>query len=247
MTITKILIRKLFITALFMLNVINSNQLHAMNPKIDKNNYETVMDKDFQVYKLLSSLNNNHEWYLPTELVQTIATNTSKLIDKKCYKKYEIFFSDTEWFLIFIQHNTESISHTPMMHIIKRCLRHSGKSLGEITNSSRQTIFHLIPCWSLSIDARLNWIKAFKDITGNEKAWNMICIQDTCSFTPLTWSLGSHPSIIQELLSTAPNIQETWNLIMTPDKTGRTTLDRARQNSKSDVVQLLESYNPQNK
>lgn len=243
MTITKNLTHKLFIT--LMLIISNSSQLHGMELEIVKTSDEITMDKDFQTYKLWSTLNNNHQCYLPTELVQTIATNVSKLIDKECYKKYEIFFSDTGWFLIFIEHNTESISHTLMMHVIKRCLRHSGKSLDEITNSDRATIFHLIPCSStLSIDARLDWIKIFKDIAESEKAWNMIYMKDAFSFTALMWSLGSHPSIIQELLSTAPNSQEAWNLIMTTDKTGRTTLDRARQNSKLDVVQLLESYRP---
>jgi hypothetical protein len=243
MTIIKNLTHKLFITTL-MITITGSYQLHAMEPEIDKDYYETTMNKDFQVHKLWLTLNNDHEWYLPVELVQTIATNVSKFIDKECYKKYEMFFREAGLLVIFIEHNNESISHTSMVHVVKRCLRHSDKSLGEIMGDDKNTIFHLIPCWSmLSIDARLDWIKTFKRIAGSE-AWNMICMKDTFSFTALQWSLGSHSSIIKELLSTAPNAQEAWNLIMTTDKTGRTTLDRAKPEGRVDVIQLLESYRP---
>lgn len=246
MTITKKLIPILFITTFIILTITNSQQLCAMEPETVKTSDETTMDKDFQAYKLLSLIDNDHQCYLLPELVQIIATNMSKLIDKDCYEEYGVCLKDTTSLLNFIKDRCDkSISHISTETIIKHCLRHSCKSLNEIKDDWDLTVFHLIHKLEGSDNSRmLYWIKTFKLIAGSE-AWNIICMKSIDDYTALhtcTNQSTKDSSIIKELLLAAPNAQAAWNLILATNGRGDTALDSAKK--KKNITQLFESYRP---
>jgi hypothetical protein len=248
MTIAKKLQHKLFITTLIMLITTNSHQLHAMGSEVIKANDETTINKDFQMYKLFSSLNNDDQWYLPAELVQIITINVSKLIDKKCYEELSSYS-----FLLF--NFIKDKQHTSMRLIsiannIKRYLRHDGKSLDKIICPyTKKTVFHeladintYIPSRYNGLHTRIEWIKIFCLVAGS-KAWDIICIKDRNDNTPLHFYYDSW-QMIDVLLSIAPNCQEAWNLITTPNKNGDTALDEARKKGWRSTANFLESYRP---
>ncbi|HJZ23433.1 MAG TPA: hypothetical protein VJ201_03180, partial [Candidatus Babeliales bacterium] len=68
--------------------------------------------------------------------------------------------------------------------------------------------------------------------------------------TPLHESVlqdWSQSSKVNELLTAAPNPQEAWNLINTPNKYGDTVLSLAEEIETTEgplIIQLLESYRP---
>ena len=251
MIITKNLVNKLFIAAFIMITLIGSHQLNAMEPQLVKASEKISLDADFQAYLVLSTLNNDHQCYLFPELVQIIATNVSKLIDKDCYEEHGgKYLNHPNSLLSFIENRcNESMSHTHIANIIKRCLNHSGTSLGEIKNCNGETAFHRIAYESLNINprrnnvlARVEWVKILCLVAENE-AWNIICMKNCMDYTPLLYSCDS-ADILNALLSTAPDYQEAWNLILTPCKCGDTVLDRAKLFHSTKSTELLESYRP---
>jgi len=263
MTITKNLTHKLFITTLI-LTITNSHQLHAMDstslyelrrtgPETVKTNDEITLNADFQAYKLFSSLNNDHEWYLPAELVRIIATNASKLIDKECYEKHngKKHLDDPYYLLKFIENKQDIMTHISIATIIKRMLRHSGKSVDEIKDSAERTAFHRVSDYEKSIMNNIDLIKILYLIVESE-AWNIIWIKEFRGNTVLhstLINLSESPikfwvTFVKELLSAAPSSQEAWNLIITPNNRGTTPLKLAMSHSNTDIVQLLESYRP---
>ncbi|HJZ23437.1 MAG TPA: hypothetical protein VJ201_03200, partial [Candidatus Babeliales bacterium] len=157
MTITKNLMHKLLITAFIMIIMTDSHQLNAMEPEKVNVSYEPPMDADFQAYKLLSTLEDNPEYYLPAELVGIIATNVSKLIDKECYEKYDgkCFYISCH-LVNFIEKKQHTMSHVSIVTIVKRWLRHSNKLIDK-------TIFCYIARYKISAEC----LKIVKLITGN--------------------------------------------------------------------------------
>jgi hypothetical protein len=254
MVITKKLIPTLFIATLIMLTITGSRQLNAMNPtslcelrrtgpETVKTNDEILLDADFQAYKLLS-LNNNPEYFLPTELIQIIATNVSKIIDKYCYEKYGTYLNHPTFLLKFIQDRCDkSICHISTANIIKRCLRYTNKSLGEIKDGEDRTVFICAIDRKAHNNIYIELIKTLKLVAGNE-AWGLICMQDISKFTILTWAAPLDFSVVNELLSSAPNFQAVWDLIMTPDTYGNTAFGWARDSKNTGLIQLFESYRP---
>lgn len=244
MPITKNLMRKLFTTTLIMLTIINS---HAMELERIKTSDEILLDADFQAYKLLSLTNENHQCHLPIELVQVIATNVSKLIDKKCYEElasYSFLLFD---FIKDKQH--ASMSLVPIANNITRYLRHDGKSLDKIKFAGKQTVFHVlanvntyIPSRSNGPHTQIEWIKIFC-LVARKKAWDIICMKDYNDNTPLHFYYDSW-QMVDTLLSVAPSLQEAWNLIMTTNKNGDTALNEARKKGWRSTVNFLESYYP---
>ena len=244
MTITKNFTHNLFIATLIMLTMTNSHQLHAMALETIGTCDEIVMDADFQIYKLLSLIDQDHHSYLLPELIQTIATKVSKLIDKECYEKYGKCLKDSTKLLRFIEHKicNQSMSHISITTIIKRMLRHSDKSLSNIKSYKTGTVFHdALSIGVTSSNLRGQWIQILKLIAGSE-AWNMIRTKNDLSHTALYHAvIGYYPT--NELLSAAPNRQEAWNLILDHDECGNTILAHAFALKHPDI-EFLESYRP---
>ncbi|HJZ23436.1 MAG TPA: hypothetical protein VJ201_03195 [Candidatus Babeliales bacterium] len=244
MIITKSLVNKLFIAAFIMITLIGSHQLNAMEPQLVKASEKISLDADFQAYLVLSTLNNDHQCYLFPELVQIIATNVSKLIDKDCYEEHGgKYLNHPNSLLCFIENSYKDMSHTHAANILKRCLNHSGKSLGEIKDKYDTTVFHQIAYPRRNkVLVHVEWIKILCLVAGNE-TWNIICMKNYMDYTPLLYA-SSSADILNALLSTAPDYQEAWNLILTPCKCGDTVLDRAKLFHSTKSTELLESYRP---
>jgi hypothetical protein len=253
MTITKNLMR-LFIAS-FITATITTLQLHAMEMEfIDP----AAMKTEFQTYKLLSMID-NPDYYLLPELVQIIATNVSKLIDKYCYAEYEAYLTkhgcihiydpinDPKTLLDFIKVKVDNkINHIFIANTVKRCLRYSGKSLGEIKYHDNSTIFHDIMTFfpKETDDDRLQFIKTLL-LVAEKEAWNIICTKNNGDYDAIlqTIPLKDH-LLLNELLSVAPSHQEAWRVISTPNKGGITVIDRARNYVAPQTINLLESYRP---
>ncbi len=247
MPIAKRLTHKLSIVAFIML-IINSHQLNAMEQKSVRNINKVSMEADFQAYLFLSAIDNEHHCYLFPELVQIIATDVFNLINKEYYEKYNGKQLHNPFSLLkFIENKcNEFISDISIANIMKRCLNHSGKLLREIKFYNGTTVFHQIPCESFGINikrrdlARIEWVEILCLVAGND-AWNIICMQDDIKRTALH---ANHYSeyILYTLLSFAPRYRAAWKLIITPDKHGKTVLDYVCDNG--DTLSLLETYRP---
>lgn len=243
MIIIKNVMHKLFITTLI-LTITNSYQVHAMEIQAVKTSDEISVDADFQVYKLLSLIDNDHQCYLLPELVQIIATNVSKLIDKECYEECGTCLNDPGVLLNFIQNKYDkSICHISTANIIKRCLRYSNKSLNEIKYADDSSIFICAITREVDNNTHIEVIKTLKLVAGKE-AWNLICMQDSQKLTVIPWAVLLDSSVVNELFSAAPNSQAVWNLIMTPNIYGDTGLDWVKNSKNTDLNKLLESYRP---
>ncbi len=251
MTITKKLTPKLFLTAFIMIIMTGIHQLNAMERKSATTSDKVSLEADFQAYLVLSILKIDHPCYLPPELVQIIAINTSKVIDKECHEKYGDCLSNPESLVSFIEERcNKSMNHISTANIVKRCLRHSGTSLDKIKDSYGHTVFHQITFQDLhfvdNILARVEWIKILCLVAGSE-AWNLICMKNyDYKETPLhcNCELFSYTEIIKELFSAAPNAQAVWDLIIAPDKYNATPLNIATRNNHPKTIKLLESYRP---
>jgi len=243
MTITKNLTPTLFIIALIMITMTSSYQLHAMESK-EEIIIDPTMEVEFQMYKLLSLIDNDHQCYLLPELTRVIATNVSKLIDKESYERHGTCLEDSTKLLRFIERKicNQSMSHIFITTIIKRMLRHSDKSLSDIKSYNKGTVFHdALSIGVTSSNLRVQWIQILKLVAGSE-AWNMIRTKNDLSHTALYHAIiRSYPT--NELLSAAPNCQEAWNLILDHDECGNTILAHAFALKHPDI-EFLESYHP---
>ena len=233
MTITKNLTSTLFI----MLTIASSHSLHSMSSKKVEFVDPTTVELEFQTYKLFSSIH--------ADIAGIVAITVSKLIDKDCYEEYEDkeFLSHPISLFRFITDKQCTMDHISMANIIKRCLRHSGKSLGEIKGYDGETVFHFatgLPVLNNNDDTEL--IKLLCLVTG-DKAWDIICIKDTNNGTSLFPNLWSARAI-NTLLSVTPNYQEAWDLIITPNKEGLTALSFAQWAEHKETVKIFESYRP---
>ncbi|HJZ23904.1 MAG TPA: hypothetical protein VJ201_05580 [Candidatus Babeliales bacterium] len=252
MTIAKNLTHTLF-TAFIMITMTSSHQLNAMEQQSVKASEKISLDADFQAYLLLSTIDNNPQFYLPSELVQIITTNVSKFIDKKCYEKHGACLHNPEALVNFIEERcSKSMSHMSIANIVKRCLRYNRKSLSEITSTNGETVFHSILVHPIVFDENgpdiediLSSVKLIKivHLIVEDKAWAIICMKDIRGCTPLHYAEYS-TDILKTLLSTTPDHQEAWNLILTPCKRGDTVLDRAKNNHYTKSIKLLKSYRP---
>jgi len=240
MTITKNLTQKLFIAAFIMATMTDSHQLNAM----EKKSVNTINEADFQAYLLLSAIDNNHQCYLPSDLVQLIATNIFELIDKECYEKYKEYLNHPNSLLEFIENKrNESMSHRSIAIMLKRYLNYSGTSLGKIKNWDGQTVFHRIAYEPARFNIpKVECVKILCLVVENE-AWDVICMKDDYNNTPLHCNWDSI-QIINALLSAAPNPQKAWNLIITPNKNGYTVLVKTIEKGYFNTAKLLESYLP---
>ncbi len=228
----------------------NSCQHNAMEQKLVNAIDEISMEADFKAYLFLSALDNEHQCYLLPELVQIIASNVSKLIDKDCYEKHEgKFLNDASLLLSFIENKcNESMNHTCIANIVKRCLNHKKKSLSEIKGNYGGTVFHRVmyhaycrPKSNISIPI-VEWINVLCLIAGKD-AWNIICMKNINNNT--SFHTNASVDIIKALLPMAPNHQAAWDLIITPeDATGESILQCAERNSYVELSELLELYCP---
>lgn len=197
----------------------------------------------------------------PTSLYELRRTGPEKVHTKneKHYQKYGTCVTHPELLLQCIKDRcNKNKSHESTANIIKCCLRHSGKSLGDIKNECGATTFHyaMSPQHDQSIQPknanRLAWIKILKLIAGDE-AWNIICMKaNPIIGTVLDVAISGciiDSFIVNELLSTAPNPQAVWNLINKPNQFQLTPLKQAQttvtQRLKTDIVAILKSYRPE--
>ncbi|HJZ23435.1 MAG TPA: hypothetical protein VJ201_03190 [Candidatus Babeliales bacterium] len=249
MIITKNLMHKLFITALIMITTTSSHQLNAMKKKSVKISNQ-ILGAEFQSYKLLSTLN-NPPFYLLPELVQIIATKVSKLIDKEYYEKHGACLNNLRSLVCFIKHEPCYClrNYISTINILKRCLRHSSKSLGEIKSPDEKTAFHQISFQCCDVYTnfifRAKWIYLLRFVAGRE-AWNVICMKDIYKRTPLHY-FGPYfdKYELAALLSAAPNRQKAWDLILTPDINGNTILAMTDKYIHIRPMLELKKYNPE--
>lgn len=245
MIITKILSR-LFIASLITATITNSPQLHTMESETIETNDEIALDADLQAYKLLSTLKNDSQYYLPIELVQTIAMKISKLIDKDCFEKNKTCTWEPAELFAFINTKQKVINHISVANTIKRCFKHVGKSLSEIQSNDGETIFHyIINLFGISDDDRIQCTQIAL-LIAEEKTWNIICMKNNNDQNAILYATQlKNVSLIRELLSAAPSLQEAWKIISTPNKWGINAIKRATYFASPEIVQLLESYRPQ--
>ncbi len=254
MTITKNLMHTLFIIALIMISMTSSYQLNTMEPEKVKTILQTPMKAEFQRYLLLSTLNNPEYCLLP-ELIRIIGINVSKLFDKYAYETYdgEHYLKHPILLIKFIKDRyNKSMSNESTAAIITRCLRHSNKALSEIKGVINETVFHetswqeyiftdQITAHNESL-ARVEWINILCLVAGNE-AWNLICMQTTTSITSLMIN-HPYPQNVAALLSTAPDHQAAWDLIITSSTDEYNALTLAQALNSTETVKLLETYRP---
>jgi hypothetical protein len=98
---------------------------------------------DFQLHKLLSSLQPDSPFYLPYELIQTIVTKAHAITEYRCYQEYGTCLKDVRSLLNFIKTKAEAGEDSAStVNIVKTCLDYSGKELCSIQNKLKETVFH---------------------------------------------------------------------------------------------------------
>ncbi len=171
---------------------------------------EKQVASDFQIYQLLSAIKNEtHPFYLPDDLVKTIAIKAHNITTLRCYKKYGACLESIDSLLYFIGTQAEADTASTV-HILKTCLAYSGKSLGSIKNTVHETVFHIVtnePFFEhLSAKADLNYyIDVLCQVAGEDLV-DVLCVQDCGRLTALQHTIYyTRPELVKKFIALAGN------------------------------------------
>ena len=133
------------------------------------------LTSDFQIYQLLSTTQNNPDFYLPQELIEVITIKSREII---CCATYNYCIQNSGSLVDFIEEAADSKDIELTTYIVKTCLNYSGKSLcdgkGELSGNPLQlTLYRCILAEDAGDTAERRYfqkccIDVLCQLTGNE-------------------------------------------------------------------------------
>ncbi len=192
-----------------------------------------------QIYTYIKAINNNNDLLIPLDIMQIIMTHVCIMTIKEhesCYMAAWAYKSIPDVIISFIEESlNKSKSHTTIANILKKTLRISEKSLGEIKCQHNENIFqHLFFEYCnrgggyRNLEKTKNslyWAEILCSLAENH-AWDLIIEETKGTESAFFYACALfNVPVFKKFLQTAPSQEEIGRIISKSSEKGDTILD----------------------